>query len=198
MDKNFKIIIIDDDESIINTITENLKSKYRIIGYTNSKDGLEALKNESFDMLILDYFIDNIDGKQIVEKVRKFNDSLYIMLLTGKAEEVPGLCVLESMDIQMYCEKSANFENLLIMIESAIKSTKHANKDGSFGVRLKNLRKSHNMSQEDLGKILGVGRTTIANWETNQTELTSESIKKIAEIFKVTTDYLLCFKPNFD
>ena len=53
------------------------------------------------------------------------------------------------------------------------------------------------MSQDELGKLLGIGRTAIANWESNQTEPTGENIKKLAEIFKVTTDYLLGYKANF-
>ncbi|KNY25777.1 helix-turn-helix domain-containing protein [Pseudobacteroides cellulosolvens] len=197
MKELFKIAVIDDEDGIIKSIQANLCPKYNIIGYTSSKEGLDALKEEVFDMLILDYFIDNMNGRQVVERIRKFNDEIYIMLLTGRAEEAPGLEILNTMDVQMYCEKSADFEKILIIIESAIKSIEHSRKDGSFGLRIKKLRKINNMSQDDLGKLLGLGRTAIANWEANQTEPTGENIKKLAEIFKVTTDYLLGFKANF-
>jgi DNA-binding XRE family transcriptional regulator len=138
-----------------------------------------------------------MNGKQVTEKIRKIDDGIYIMLLTGRAEEAPALEMLKTMDIQMYCEKSAHFEEILIMIESAIKSVEHSRREGSFGIRLKRLRKLHDLSQEELGKLLGVGRTAVANWETNQTEPTGENIKKLADLFKVTTDYLLCYKANF-
>jgi DNA-binding response OmpR family regulator len=197
MECKFKIIIIDDEQGIIDSIKANISNKYLIDGYNNSKEGIEAIKNGSYDLLILDFFIDGLNGKQVTEKIRKVDDEIYIMLLTGRAEEAPGMEMLKTMDIQMYCEKSANFDEILIMIESALKSVEHYRKGGDFGVRLKRLRKIHKLSQEDLGKILGVGRTAVANWETNQTEPTGDSIKKMADLFKVTTDYLLCYKANF-
>ncbi len=197
MEEQFKIIIIDDEQGVIDAIKANLSSEYIVDGFVTSKEGIDAIRENNYDLLILDYFIDSMNGKQITEKIRKTDDELYIMLLTGRAEEAPGLETLKNLDIQMYCEKSANFEEILIMVESARKSVEHSRKEGSFGIRLKRLRRIHNISQEDLGKVLGVGRTAIANWETNQTEPTGENIKKLAELFRVTTDYLLCYKANF-
>ncbi|PYG90376.1 DNA-binding NtrC family response regulator [Ruminiclostridium sufflavum DSM 19573] len=197
MDEIFNIIIIDDDRGIIEAIKANLPSEYIVDGYTNSKEGIDAIKENKYDLLILDYFIDNLNAEAVTEKIRKFDDEIYIMLLTGRAEEVPAIETLKKTDIQMYCEKSAHFEKILIMIESAIKSICHSRKDGSFGIRLKKLRKNANLSQEDLGKLLGLGRTAVANWETNQTEPTGENIKKLADLFKVTTDFLLGYKANF-
>ncbi|OPX44218.1 HTH-type transcriptional regulator Xre [Ruminiclostridium hungatei] len=197
MGEQFKIIIIDDEQGIIDSIKANLPPEYIVDGFATSKEGMEAIRDNSYDLLILDFFIDAMNGRQITEKIRKTDDEIYIMLLTGRAEEAPGMEILKTMDIQMYFEKSANFEELLIMIESARKSIEHSRREGSFGIRLKRLRKIHNISQEDLGKILGVGRTAVANWETNQTEPTGENIKKLADLFRVTTDYLLCYNANF-
>lgn len=197
MESTLKIIIIDDDIGVIEAIRANLAGEYSVDGFSSSKDGIEALRENSYDLLILDYFVDGMNGRQIAEKIRKFNDDIYIMLLTGKAEEVPALMMLKTLDIQMYCEKSSNFESILVMIESAINSIKHSRKESSFGMRLKKLRKLHNISQEDLGKVLGVGRTAVANWETGLTDPTADSIRKIADIFKVTTDYLLCYNAAY-
>jgi DNA-binding response OmpR family regulator len=197
MGEQFKIIIIDDDQGIIDSIKANLPQEYLIDGFLSSKEGIDAIRENSYDLLILDYFIDSMNGRQVTEKIRRTDDEIYIMLLTGRAEDAPGMETLKTMDIQMYCEKSANFEEILIMIESARKSIEHSKKEGSFGIRLKRLRKIHNINQEELGKILGVGRTAVANWETNQTEPTGENIKKLAELFRVTTDYLLCYNANF-
>lgn len=198
MEEDFKILIIDDEIGVIESIKVNLSQKYKITGCASSKEGIDEIKNNHFDMLILDYYIDAMNGKQVVEKIRKFNDDIYILILTGKTEEVHGLTILNTIDVQMYCEKTADFEKILISIESAIKSILHSRKEGSFGGRLKKIRKSHNMSQEDLGKLLGIGRTAIANWEAGFTEPSAENIKKIASIFKVTTDYLLGYTANFD
>lgn len=58
---------------------------------------------------------------------------------------------------------------------------------------MRELRKNKNVSQEEIGDFFGVAKQTISNWENNITEPTMETIKKMAEYFKVTTDYLLGF-----
>lgn len=60
-----------------------------------------------------------------------------------------------------------------------------------FGDRLKELRNSKNLSQDDLGKILGVRKSSISNWETDKATPTYEILTKLAQYFNVTTDYLL-------
>ena len=57
--------------------------------------------------------------------------------------------------------------------------------------RLKELRKSKNLTQTDLGRILGVGKTTISMYETNNSTPNDEIKLKIAELFDVSLDYLL-------
>jgi repressor LexA len=58
------------------------------------------------------------------------------------------------------------------------------------GERIKHLRDSYGLSQEGLGKILGVDRTTIVKWETGASRPT-RSLKRLAHYFNVTTDYIL-------
>lgn len=56
--------------------------------------------------------------------------------------------------------------------------------------RIKKLRESRGLSQEQLAKIIGVDRTTIVKYETGASRPT-RYLKKIAHYFDVTTDYLL-------
>ena len=60
-----------------------------------------------------------------------------------------------------------------------------------FGKRLRQLRREYNMTQADLGEKLGVGKTTISNYETGNSYPDNENILKLSKIFEVTTDYLL-------
>ena len=61
----------------------------------------------------------------------------------------------------------------------------------SLSDRLKELRKSNNLTQTELGKILGVGKTTISMYENNNSTPNDEIKLKIAEYFNVSVDYLL-------
>lgn len=60
----------------------------------------------------------------------------------------------------------------------------------SFGERLRELRKEKNIGQIALAKHLGVGKSIISLWETNQCEPTLSKLVAIAEFFGVSIDYL--------
>lgn len=63
--------------------------------------------------------------------------------------------------------------------------------DNIFGNRLKDLRVSKNMTGVELGKVLSVTKVAISNWESGKRTPDHETLKKIADYFDVTTDYLL-------
>ena len=60
-----------------------------------------------------------------------------------------------------------------------------------FSLRLKELRKEHNITQKDFAEIFNISNGTIAMWETEKRTPDTETIKKIATYFHVSTDYLL-------
>jgi len=57
--------------------------------------------------------------------------------------------------------------------------------------RLKQLRKSHGITQDELGEILGVQKAAICKYETGRVPLPQEAIKKLSDHFGVSADYLL-------
>ena len=57
---------------------------------------------------------------------------------------------------------------------------------------IKDLRKSFDMSQAELGRKVGVGKTTISNWETGYSSPDPDSLVKLSNIFNCSVDYLLC------
>lgn len=60
-----------------------------------------------------------------------------------------------------------------------------------FPERLKALRTERNLTQEELGKMVNVSSKTVGAWERGTRQPSIEAITKLAEIFNVTTDYLL-------
>ncbi len=62
---------------------------------------------------------------------------------------------------------------------------------GNFQSVLKSLRKSNNLTQEDLAKALKVSRSTIGMYENGSREPDYETLESIADYFNVDIDYLL-------
>lgn len=124
----YKIIAVDDESGIVDSLSIFLKrSGYNFTGVTNPLEAIERVRNEHFDLMILDFIMDPIHGDQVVEEIRKFDKELYILLLTGHKDLAPPLETIRMLDIQGYCEKSDKFDQLLLLIESGIKSIEQMN-----------------------------------------------------------------------
>jgi len=120
---NFKIIAVDDEIGIIDSLSIFLKrTGYEFVGVTDPMEAIERVKNEHFDLMLLDFIMTPYHGDQVVEQIRKFNKELYILLLTGHKDLAPPLDTIKRLDIQGYCEKSDKFDQLLLLIESGVKS----------------------------------------------------------------------------
>lgn len=124
----YKIIVVDDEQGIIDSLSIFLKrSGYEFTGVTDPLEAIERVKNEHFDLMLLDFIMTPIHGDQVVEEIRKFNKELYILLLTGHKDLAPPLETIRRLEIQGYCEKSDKFDQLLLLIESGIKAIAQMN-----------------------------------------------------------------------
>ena len=124
----YKIIVVDDEPGIVDSLSIFLKrSGYDFTGVTDPLEAIERIKNEHFDLMILDFIMTPLHGDQVVEEIRKFNKELYILLLTGHKDLAPPLDTIRRLDIQGYCEKSDRFDQLLLLVESGIKAISQMN-----------------------------------------------------------------------
>lgn len=65
-----------------------------------------------------------------------------------------------------------------------------------FGDRLKELRKERSLTQEEISEVCQVAKQTISNWENNITQPPFDIVKRLAQYFGVTADYLLGLNQN--
>ncbi len=61
----------------------------------------------------------------------------------------------------------------------------------SIGDNIKSLRKENNLTQKELAKKIDISASTIGMYEQNRRDPDTETLRKIAEFFEVSTDYLL-------
>ena len=123
-----KVLVVDDEIGIIDSLSIFLKkSGYIFSGVTDPLEAIEKVREEHFDLMILDFIMTPIHGDKVVEEIRKFNKELYILLLTGHKDLAPPLETIKRLDIQGYCEKSDRFDQLLLLIESGVKAINQMN-----------------------------------------------------------------------
>lgn len=120
---DFAILALDDDVMM----TETLKSYFERSGYRVDMENdplraVERIREGSYDILLLDFLMSPICGDEVVSRIRQFNSSLYIILLTGHKSLAPPIKTIRELDIQGYYEKSDRFDQLELLIESCAKS----------------------------------------------------------------------------
>ena len=133
----YKILAVDDEAGIIDSLSIFLKrSGYSFTGITDPAEAIERIKTEHFDLLLLDFIMKPLQADQVVEDIRKFNKELYILLLNVHKDLAPPLETIRRLDIQGYCEKSDKFDQLLLLIESGIKSVEQMRQIKTINAKL--------------------------------------------------------------
>jgi DNA-binding response OmpR family regulator len=84
-------IVIDDDVNLLNLTSEVLKqNNYNALPFNNAAEALHAIKKTSFDFVITDIQMPEIDGFSFLEKLQSATDSQYsnqpIIAVTGRAD----------------------------------------------------------------------------------------------------------------
>lgn len=126
--RKYRVIGVDDENGILDSLRVLLEnSNYEFVGITDPVEAIKKVKQEHFDLMLLDFMMSPLHGDEVVEEIRKFNKELYILLLTGHKDLAPPLDTIKRLDIQGYCEKSDKFDQLLLLIESGLKSVKQMN-----------------------------------------------------------------------
>ncbi len=86
--RKFKIFIIDDDETSLENLSLSFGTdKYEVTATGNSEEALQILKNNTFDIAILDLKLQGTTGIDIIEEVKDDNELTKFVLITGYSEE---------------------------------------------------------------------------------------------------------------
>lgn len=89
MENHMKILIIDDDPAMIELLTMLLETTAaELISSETGKGGVELVRQDSPDIIILDLMMPEMDGWQVCKEVRAFSD---IPILVLSALDSPGV-----------------------------------------------------------------------------------------------------------
>jgi len=117
------ILTLDDDPIITATIQAYFqRSGYHVDVENDAWAAIDRVRNNQYDILLLDFLMTPICGDQVVEEIRKFNKDIFIILLTGHKSMAPPVKTIRQLDIQGYYEKDDRFDQLELLVESCVKS----------------------------------------------------------------------------
>jgi two-component system, NtrC family, nitrogen regulation response regulator NtrX len=79
-----KILIIDDEKAIRNTLREILEYEgYQIEEASNGEEGIQKIESDDFDMVLCDVKMPKMDGMAVLNKVKEIDEDLPIVMISG-------------------------------------------------------------------------------------------------------------------
>jgi two-component system alkaline phosphatase synthesis response regulator PhoP len=124
MAAKISILLVEDEENLQEALKLNLELEgYEITSAYDGKEALEAVKNEHFDLMILDVMLPELDGISVIERIRLQNNDIPILILSAKnssADRVLGL----KKGADDYLTKPFNLEELLLRVNKLVEKSK--------------------------------------------------------------------------
>ena len=113
-----KILIIDDDKTLLSFLSEFLNDKYDVVTANSGPEALRKAYSEQPRIVILDVMMPGMDGWEVIARLRELS-TIPIILLTGKTAEADKLRGF-SMGIDDYVTKPFSFAELSARIAAVL------------------------------------------------------------------------------
>lgn len=82
-----KILIVDDEISVCTLLTRFLgKNGFNAQSCTSGAEAMRMLKNEQYDIILCDYHLQDINGKELFEKIQPLYPDTIVIFITGYAD----------------------------------------------------------------------------------------------------------------
>ena len=119
------IMVVDDEKYILQTVSDLLSLEgYNVVKANSGTESLKKLKKTRPDLILLDFFMPGMSGREVCEKIRanaELND-LKVAFLTVASFSLKGLKELKHMNVLDYIKKPFNNKDLTNRVKKLLRS----------------------------------------------------------------------------
>jgi len=119
--KTKKKILVVDDQAMVRVVLRKIliKEGYKVLCARDGETAIKKIENEKFDLVLLDLKMPGIDGMETLERIRKINKNIRVILISGyltneKVERATKL------GISNYIRKPFNLDELTLKKKKAL------------------------------------------------------------------------------
>lgn len=81
---SYSVLIADDDHSLRSVLSAALnKAGYHTVKARNGKETIDCVQKDEFDVILLDIFLGDADGLELIESIQELNPAAAIIVITG-------------------------------------------------------------------------------------------------------------------
>ena len=114
------ILLVDDEPNYLVVLSELLKDEgYEVFTAGSGAEGFETVKDTDLDLVVTDMQMPEVDGLQLLQKVKDFNADLPVIMITAYAEVEKAVKAMQAGAFS-YLAKPFSNDELLVNIEKAI------------------------------------------------------------------------------
>ncbi len=124
----YKILVVDDEQRMVRFIQLNLEQDgFEVVTAYNGKEALEQVRTQLPDLILLDIMMPDINGFEVLKKIREVNN-VPVIMLTAKGEEDDRIQGLE-LGADDYITKPFSPRELVSRIRAVLRRTKSFKED---------------------------------------------------------------------
>ena len=123
-----KILVVDDEKDILELLSYNLKKEgYQVTASLNGEEALRLVKDNDFDLCILDLMLPGIQGMELCKMLKssEATASIPIIMVTAKSEELDKVLGLE-MGADDYITKPFSPRELIARVKAVLRRSGEA------------------------------------------------------------------------
>jgi len=121
MNTEAKILLVEDEKHLAKGLSYNLKKEgYQVTVAEDGLAALDCLREDNFDMMILDLMLPKMGGMEVVKKVRETNIRFPVLMLTAKTTDEDRTLGLEA-GADDYITKPFHLPELLLRVKGILR-----------------------------------------------------------------------------
>jgi DNA-binding NtrC family response regulator len=133
-----RLAVLDDEQRMVDILTMVLQREgYEVHPFTRPDVAIDALRTESFDLLITDLKMPGVDGLSVLQHAQSVNPELPVILITAHATVATALAAMREGAFD-YVEKPFDNDKLKELVRRALDVTRLARENRYLRAELKN------------------------------------------------------------
>ncbi|MED3068653.1 response regulator transcription factor [Bacillus thuringiensis] len=128
---NYHILVVEDDQEIQELIKQFLMTQqYKVIVTSDGLEGMKEFNKQSFDLILLDVMMPNLNGFEVAKMIRS-QSNIPIIMLTALEEEQDQMKGFD-LGIDDYITKPFSFHVLMRRVEAVLRRSNNQSTDNHF------------------------------------------------------------------
>lgn len=183
--RTIRILIIDDDRDICEYMQLLLsQSGYTVVAVTDPEEGLGALREGEFHVVILDIMMPGLNGMEVLEELRSFDSDIAVIIFTGYPSVDTAVTSMK-YDVSDYIKKPFDVDEFNASLEKILRdkgllTDPEEELLATIGRGIRSLRKQRGLTLKQVSRRTGLSVSLISQIERAESSASVSSLYKLA------------------